>query len=109
MSVKNTRVILKACAEDTRLRILNLLGNNEITVKMISQVLKVNQSVISKHLGRLRLLKIVFDRRDGNLVYYRLTQNKDSFQYKLINFLRKHCAEIPACKEDKKLLSKLKQ
>lgn len=81
-------MILKACAEDTRLRILNLLENNELTVKKICQTLNIAQSVISKHLSRLRLLKLVVDRRQGKPVYYRLTNKKDTFQCKIITFLQ---------------------
>ena len=107
MTVKNIRMILKACAEDTRLRILNILHGRELTVKIICQALKVNQSVISKHLSKLRMLKMVVDKRIGNLVYYRLTSKKDTFQYNVILFLKKECSGLPQLDADKKLLLSL--
>ena len=72
MTLKRLRQILKALAEDTRLRIVNILQYKELTVKDISTILRVKQPTISKHLGRLRLLRIVYDRREENYVYYGL-------------------------------------
>jgi ArsR family transcriptional regulator len=106
MRVKNIREILKTCAEDTRLRIINLLENQELTVKVICQTLKISQSVVSKHLARLRHAKIVSDKRKGNMVYYRLSSNQDTFQYDVVKFLQRQCADIASLKEDKKSLAK---
>ena len=72
MTLKRLRQILKALAEDTRLRIVNILQYKELTVKDICTILRVKQPTISKHLVRLRLLRIVRDRREGNYVYYGL-------------------------------------
>ncbi|MFH1062858.1 MAG: metalloregulator ArsR/SmtB family transcription factor [Candidatus Omnitrophota bacterium] len=107
INVKSIRSVLKACAEDTRLRILNLLDTKEVTVKVICQTLAISQSVASKHLSRLRLIKLVVDRRCGNLVYYRLTKNVDSFQYKVTLFLHEQCQQISSLQDDKKMLSKV--
>ncbi|MBU1086110.1 MAG: metalloregulator ArsR/SmtB family transcription factor [Candidatus Omnitrophica bacterium] len=107
MNVKDIRLILKSCAEDTRLRILNLLDDEEVTVKVICETLKISQSVVSKHLSRLRLLKMVVDRRSGNLVYYRLTRKTESFQYKITLFLHEQCQQISSLQDDKKILLKV--
>jgi len=108
MNVKSIRLILKACAEDTRLRILSLLNGGELTVKAICQILGISQSVISKHLSRLRLLKIVTDRRQGNLVYYRLTNKKGSFEHNLIGFLKTYFKLAEDIQKDIKALKKLR-
>ena len=52
MNLKTLRQILKACADDTRLRILNILKEKELTVKEICATLKISQPMISKHLTR---------------------------------------------------------
>jgi len=108
MDVKSMRVILKACAEDTRLRILNLLNDGELTVKKICQTLGISQSVISKHLSRLRLLSMVTDERQGNLVYYRLTNTKGSFEHNIIGFLKGYFKQAKRMQEDIKTLKKLR-
>ena len=92
MDLRTIRQTLKALADDTRLRIINLLSNKELSVSTISEVLSVNQSTVSKHLVRLRLLKIVTDRRDGSFVYYSL--NRLTPQYTLINSILKEYDDI---------------
>ena len=109
MKLKSLREILKTCAEDTRLRILNLLQQKELTVKAICQALNISQSVVSKHLSRLRLVKLVADKREGNLVYYRLTSKAGSFQYEVTRFIHEHCAKVSSLQDDKKALAKVKR
>lgn len=109
MNVKSIRLILKVCAEDTRLRILHLLIHDEMTVKDICQALDIAQSVASKHLSRLRLLKVATDRRQGNLVFYSLIKQKDSLQYDIINFLKPRFKQIPSLQEDLKTAIKIRK
>ena len=85
MTLKRLRQILKALADDTRLRIIALLNGRDMTVKDICAALKVSQPTISKHLLKLRLLGIVTDRREGSYMYYGLTRATD--QYKIVHFL----------------------
>ncbi len=87
MNIRSMRMILKACAEDSRLRIINLLDDRELTVKDIGAALKMKQPMVSKHLTRMRLLRVVVDRREGNMVFYRLTKKEDTFQYRITQFL----------------------
>ncbi|MDD5081188.1 MAG: metalloregulator ArsR/SmtB family transcription factor [Candidatus Omnitrophica bacterium] len=102
MDVKNLRQILKALGDDTRLRIINLLSKKELTVKEICRILKKSQPTISKHLIRLRLLKIVIDRREGNFIYYRL--NLSSFQGDILEFLIFKFSHLDIFINDKKAL-----
>lgn len=85
MQLKKLRQILKSLADDTRLRILNVLSQKELMVKAICGVLNISQPTASKHLVRLRLLKIVIDRREGNYIYYRLNSGSD--QGKIVKFV----------------------
>lgn len=87
VALKSLRQIFKACSDDTRLRIINILAEKELTVKDICTVLKVRQPTVSKHLMRLRLLKLVFDQRKGNLVFYRLNKNPDFPQCRITDFI----------------------
>lgn len=85
MNLKTLRQVLKALGDDTRLRIVNLLCREGLTVKGICDALGVSQTAVSKHLTRLRLLKIVIDRREGNFVRYRLNAKSD--RGKIVEFL----------------------
>jgi ArsR family transcriptional regulator len=106
MDLKRLRQFLKACADDSRLRILNLLLWQELTVKDICLCLKLNQPSVSKHLTRLRLLRIVSDRRDGNLIYYSLNKKANPIVQKLLKEILKSCKEVRIFQEDKSCMNK---
>ena len=64
--------VLKALANDSRLRIVDRLSRGEASVGQLTEVVGSDISTVSKHLSVLRARGIVDDRRDGNIVYYRL-------------------------------------
>jgi len=64
--------ILKALANEARLMIVDSLKEREITVGELTELLKLDQSTVSKHLSVLYNAGIVDYRKNGNLVYYRL-------------------------------------
>lgn len=109
MHIKKARQILKALSDDTRLRIVNLLSKNELTVTEICRVLNRNQSIVSKHLTRMRLVGIVADRRKGLNVYYRLIQPRDILHDRLVKAVASCLAELKITKEDLKNLKKLRR
>ena len=107
--IKKTRQILKALSDDTRLRIVNLLSKEGLTVTDICRVLDRNQSIVSKHLTRMRLVGIVSDRRKGLNVHYSLAQPKDKVHEKLISTVIACLLELKVAKNDLKNLKKLKK
>jgi len=64
--------ILKLLADPTRVRILSLLRQEELSVAELQEILGMGQSRISSHLGLLRQGELVYDRRDGKKTYYTL-------------------------------------
>ena len=64
--------ILKALANETRLRIIDRLGRGGCRVGEIVEIVGVDQSTVSKHLATLRSVGLVEDDRRGNTVFYRL-------------------------------------
>jgi ArsR family transcriptional regulator len=64
---------LKALADRTRLRILALLGNNEVCVCHIHDSLGLPQPAVSRHLAYLRRTGLVMARRDGVWMHYRIS------------------------------------
>lgn len=71
--------IFKALADETRLRMLNLLLNNELNVNEIVALLKMGQSRISRHLKILTDSGLLSYRRDGLWVFYRATEKGKEF------------------------------
>ena len=69
--------ILKALADENRIRILNLLRNGELCVCDIEAVLGIKQSNASRHLNRLKIAGIIVSEKKSQWVYYRL--NDDIF------------------------------
>lgn len=64
--------VLKAMANESRLMIIDRLGKGESSVGELTELVGSDQSTVSKHLAVLRSHGIVEDRREGNVVYYRL-------------------------------------
>lgn len=64
--------LFRALADPTRLRLLHLIGEQEICVCYLVQVLDASQPKISRHLAYLRRAGIVSARRDGKWMHYRL-------------------------------------
>lgn len=61
---------LRLLADPTRLRLLLLLQEEELTVVEIQEILGMGQSRISSHLAQLKQAKLVSNRRAGKNVYY---------------------------------------
>ncbi len=63
----------QALGDTTRLRLLNLMGNQEICVCYFVEILDQPQPKLSRHLAYLRGAGIVAARRDGKWMHYRVT------------------------------------
>jgi ArsR family transcriptional regulator len=57
-------------------RLLALLGDNELTVNELCSVTELGQSRVSTHLGKLRDAGLVRDRRAGGSTYYRMANGE---------------------------------
>src|SRR5215471_9181806 len=71
-SIGATSDLLGLFAEPSRVRLLALLGDNELTVNELCAVTELGQSRVSTHLGKLRDAGLVRDRRAGGSTYYRM-------------------------------------
>ena len=64
--------VLKALANESRLKIVDRLSRGECSVGELTELVGSDRSTVSKHLAVLRSHGIVDDRREGNVVYYTL-------------------------------------
>ena len=64
--------VLKALANESRLKIVDRLSRGECSVGELTDIIGSDPSTVSKHLAVLRLHGIVNDRREGNVVFYTL-------------------------------------
>lgn len=70
--MKQLEKTLKALADPSRLRILNILLQQEACVCDLQSVLELPQPLVSRHLAYLRNAGLVRDHRDGPRVWYSL-------------------------------------
>ena len=66
-----------ALADRTRLRLLNLMGDDEVCVCDLVEVMDEPQPKISRHLAYLRRAGIVAARREGRWMHYRISTPAD--------------------------------
>jgi ArsR family transcriptional regulator len=64
--------VFKALADETRVRVLKLLGNGELCVCEIAAALDLEQPRLSFHLRILKEAGIIVDRRQERWILYRL-------------------------------------
>ena len=69
--------LFKALADRTRLRLISLIGDSEVCVCYLVEILKISQPKISRHLAYLRRAEIVKARREGKWMHYRLLVPSD--------------------------------
>lgn len=70
--LKEMENLFLALADQTRLRILNLMRRGEVCVCFFVEVLGESQPKISRHLAYLRNAEIVEARRDGKWMHYKI-------------------------------------
>ena len=66
-----------ALADKTRLRLLNLIGEREVSVSIFVTVLDESQPKISRHLAYLRNSGLVKTKRKGKRIKYCITEFED--------------------------------
>lgn len=76
---------LKAISHPLRLKILCVLGENEVSVQDIVECVGTSQSNISQHLSILRDKGILASRKEANRVFYRVG---DARTLKLISMMQ---------------------
>jgi ArsR family transcriptional regulator, arsenate/arsenite/antimonite-responsive transcriptional repressor len=74
-AIDQIETVFKALADKTRLRILALLGNNEVCVCHLHDSLGLPQPTVSRHLAYLRRTGLVDVRRDGVWMHYRVARS----------------------------------
>jgi DNA-binding transcriptional ArsR family regulator len=64
--------VVKALADENRVRILMFLDGGELCVCQIVELLDLAPSTVSKHMAILYQARLVESRKDGRWIYYRL-------------------------------------
>jgi ArsR family transcriptional regulator len=101
-AVDELETLFKALADKNRLRILALLGNNEVCVCHIHDSLGLPQPTVSRHLAYLRKSGLVAARRDGVWMHYRVSRSISPAIRGVVAAAVAALQQIPATTQDRK-------
>jgi ArsR family transcriptional regulator len=93
--------LFAALADNTRLRLLNLMAGREVCVCYFVEILRQGQPKISRHLAYLRKAGIVTARREGKWMHYRITAPADTAPASIL------AAALASFRTDKQMQSDL--
>ena len=94
--------VFRALADKTRLRILALIGGNEVCVCHIHDSLALPQPTVSRHLAYLRRAGLVATRRDGVWMHYALARSLDPAVHRVVTAAVDALTQAPTTAEDRK-------
>jgi DNA-binding transcriptional ArsR family regulator len=73
LMLKRMEAVFFGLADNTRLKIVNLLAKEELCACEVMAALDLTQPTASHHLGILERSRLVSSRREGKWVFYRLS------------------------------------
>jgi len=75
MDLQHASQHFRLLSDSTRLRLLMLLDQEELSVAELAAITQLAQPRVSTHLAKLKEAGLVSDRREGVFVYYRMSTN----------------------------------
>lgn len=96
--------VLKLLSDPTRVRIVNLLAQEELSVAELQDILEMGQSRISSHLALLRSGGLAMDRKDGKRTYYSLVEDLPASFRTLVDSAIAAVSQSDEVKRDRDLL-----
>ena len=103
----SSATLFKALADRTRLRLINLMGDDEVCVCFFVEVLKTNQPKISRHLAYLKRAGVVAARRDGKWIHYRIVEPPEPHAARIFQEVRDWLASETSMKNDRARLARI--
>ena len=111
--MSSTLKSLRALSDPTRLRLVALLEQDELSVNELQEVTRLGQSRISTHLGLLADCELVSSRRDGKRTFYKLNPNADAVAGEFIQLAIRGAHELAEHSHDqinlKRVLNRRKE
>ena len=104
--MSSTLNFLRLLADPTRLRLILLLEQEELSVAELQDIMGMGQSRISSHLAQLKRAGVVSDRRAGKNVYYTLNEanGQNAARAKVSELTRTLARELPETARDRTAL-----
>jgi ArsR family transcriptional regulator, arsenate/arsenite/antimonite-responsive transcriptional repressor len=106
--MRDLMAVLKALADENRMRALMALSRGELCVCQIVELLGLAPSTVSKHMTILKQARLVDSRKQGRWMFYRLARTDTSVAAKkLAAMVSKLLADAPQTREDAKRLRQI--
>lgn len=100
-------LLFRALADPTRLRLLNLMREDEVCVCFFVEVLGISQPKISRHLAYLRRAGLVAVRRQWKWMHYRIVTPADSHTARILQEVQAWLAQNPQMRRERAKLIKV--
>lgn len=107
LQLKALPPVFRALADPTRLRLLSLLSEREVCVCFLSEVLKLVQPTVSRHLAYLKREGLVTSRREGKWIHYSWAEFTDPVIRNLMDGLRDWMAKDETLRRERTALKRV--
>ncbi|MEN6405380.1 MAG: metalloregulator ArsR/SmtB family transcription factor [Thermoguttaceae bacterium] len=106
--MRDLMAVLKALADENRVRILMAIGPKELCVCQVVELLGLAPSTISKHMTILKQARLVDSRKEGRWMFYRLAKGDVPVEARqMTSLVARLFAEDPQSREDAKQLKRI--
>ena len=105
--MSSTLKSLRALGDPTRLRIVALLENDELSVAELQEITNLGQSRISTHLGLLQDSELLCSRREGKRTFYKINDEADAIATDFIAIAVTGAKELPEYPADQTNLRRI--
>jgi ArsR family transcriptional regulator len=100
--------VFKALSDPNRIRIMKMVGERELCMCEVREVLDLSNSTVSKHLTILRNAGLLLDSKDGKWVNFRLNdRSKQRFIRSILGLIRNSFDDDETIQEDAKKLHRV--
>jgi ArsR family transcriptional regulator, arsenate/arsenite/antimonite-responsive transcriptional repressor len=106
--MRDLMTVIKALADENRVRVLMALGPKELCVCQIVELLGLAPSTVSKHVAILKQARLVDGRKEGRWMFCRLAEDDASAEAKaMTSLVSRLLADDPQSREDAKRLKQI--
>ncbi len=98
--------ILKALSHENRIRIINLLDQQELCVCELENIMEINQSNASRHLTKLKQAGLIEGQQSAQWIYYKINENTLTKHPFLQSIIENELDSPDICQADNKRLAK---
>ena len=100
--------VFKALNDPNRIRIMKMLGERELCLCEVREVLGLSSSTVSKHLTILRDADLILDSKEGKWVNFQLNdKSKQKFIRLIMTLIKNSFEDDEAIQEDTKKLHRV--